>query len=61
VLITDGLVEEPGLDLDTAMETLRTCVRLDVEPEWLCDELLARFSRRLDDIALLVLRKPTPG
>jgi serine phosphatase RsbU (regulator of sigma subunit)/DNA-binding NarL/FixJ family response regulator len=61
VLITDGLVEEPGLDLDTAMETLRTSVRLDVEPEQLCDELLAQFSRRLDDIALLVLRKPTPG
>ena len=61
VLITDGLVEEPGLDLDTAMETLRTSVRLDVEPEQLCDELLARFSRRLDDIALLVLRKSLPG
>ena len=60
VLITDGLVEEPGLDLDTAMETLRTAVRLDVEPEQLCTQLLERFRRRLDDIALLVLRKPLP-
>jgi hypothetical protein len=34
-------------------------VRLDVEPEQLCVELLERFSRRLDDIALLVLRKPS--
>ena len=32
-------------------------MRLDVEPEQLCVELLAQFSRRLDDIALLVLRK----
>jgi serine phosphatase RsbU (regulator of sigma subunit) len=61
VLVTDGLVEEPGLDLDTAMETLRTSVRLDVAPDQLCDELLAQFSRRLDDIALLVLRKPSSG
>lgn len=61
VLVTDGLVEEPGLDLDTAMETLRTSVRLDVEPDRLCDELLARFTRRLDDIALLVLRKAPLG
>jgi serine phosphatase RsbU (regulator of sigma subunit)/DNA-binding NarL/FixJ family response regulator len=60
VLVTDGLVEEPGLDLDTAMETLRTSVRLDLTPEQLCTRLLARFSRRLDDIALLVLRKPPP-
>ena len=57
VLVTDGLVELPGLDLDTAMEELRTAVRLDVEPEQLCVELLERFRGRLDDIALLVLRK----
>jgi serine phosphatase RsbU (regulator of sigma subunit) len=57
VLVTDGLVELPGLDLDTAMEELRTAVRLDVEPEQLCVELLERFSGRHDDIALLVLRK----
>ena len=57
MLVTDGLVEEPGLDLDTAMEELRTAVRLDVEPEQLCVELLERFRGRHDDIALLVLRK----
>ena len=60
VLVTDGLVELPGLDLDTAMEELRTAVRLDVEPEQLCVELLERFRGRHDDIALLVLRK-APG
>jgi CheY-like chemotaxis protein len=60
VLITDGLIEEPGLDLDTAMEALRTNVRLDVEPEQLCTQLLERFTGRFDDIALLVLRKPQP-
>jgi serine phosphatase RsbU (regulator of sigma subunit) len=57
VLVTDGLVERPGLDLDTAMEDLRTAVRLAADPEQLCVELLERFSGRLDDIALLVLRK----
>jgi CheY-like chemotaxis protein len=57
VLITDGLVERPGLDLDTAMEDLRLAVRLDIEPEQLCVELLERFRGRHDDIALLVLRK----
>jgi serine phosphatase RsbU (regulator of sigma subunit)/DNA-binding response OmpR family regulator len=57
VLVTDGLVELPGLDLDTAMEELRKAVRLDVEPEQLCVELLERFRGRHDDIALLVLRK----
>ena len=57
VLVTDGLVELPGLDLDTAMEELRAAVRLDVEPEQLCVELLERFRGRHDDIALLVLRK----
>jgi hypothetical protein len=39
------------------MEELRTAVRLDVEPEQLCVELLERFRGRHDDIALLVLRK----
>jgi DNA-binding response OmpR family regulator len=57
VLVTDGLLEVPGLDLDIAMEDLRTSVRLDVAPEQLCVELLERFSGRFDDIALLVLRK----
>jgi CheY-like chemotaxis protein len=58
VLITDGLVEVPGVDLDTAMEALRTAVHLDVEPDRLCTDLLDRFTSRRDDIALLVLRKP---
>jgi serine phosphatase RsbU (regulator of sigma subunit) len=57
VLVTDGLVEEPGVDLDTAMESLRTAVHLEVEPERLCTQLLERFTVRRDDIALLVLRK----
>ena len=58
VLITDGLVEEPGVDLDTGLEELRAAVRHDVEPERLCTELLDRFALRRDDIALLVLRRP---
>ena len=59
MLVTDGLIEVPGVDLETTMEGLRAAVRLDVEPEQLCVELLERFSRRLDDIALLVLRRPS--
>ena len=61
VLITDGLIEEPGVDLDTAMEELRAAVPLDTEPEQLCTALLKRYVHRQDDIALLVLRKPPAG
>lgn len=57
VLYTDGLVEKRGVDLDEALEDLRTAVSLDPAPEELGDQLLGRFAGvREDDIALLILR-----
>jgi serine phosphatase RsbU (regulator of sigma subunit) len=57
VLITDGLVEDPRVDLDVALEDLRTTVMDELDPDRLCERLLERFGRpRFDDIALLVLR-----
>jgi CheY-like chemotaxis protein len=58
VLITDGLVEHPGGDLDVALEELRSFSMVDMAAEQLCEKLLERFGRAgLDDIALLVLRQ----
>lgn len=58
VLITDGLVEHPGGDLDDALEQLRAVASVDMAPEALCEKLLGRFGRAgLDDIALLALRR----
>jgi serine phosphatase RsbU (regulator of sigma subunit) len=58
VLVTDGLVEHPGTDLDAALEELRLAASVDSAPEELSDQLLERFGlARLDDIALLVLRR----
>ncbi len=57
VLITDGLVEDPQVDLDVALEDLRSTVMDELDPDRLCERLLERFGRpRFDDIALLVLR-----
>jgi serine phosphatase RsbU (regulator of sigma subunit) len=57
VLVTDGLLEAPGTDLDDALEALRVAVAVDMPPEALCSRLLERFgSSRRDDVALLVLR-----
>ena len=57
VLITDGLVEDPQVDLDVALEDLRSTVLDELDPDRLCERLLERFGRpRDDDIALLVLR-----
>ncbi|OZM78292.1 fused response regulator/phosphatase [Pseudonocardia sp. MH-G8] len=61
VLVTDGLIEAPSIDLDDSLEELRGAVCLDTEPEELCTQLLERFDRRSDDIALLVIRKPAPA
>jgi serine phosphatase RsbU (regulator of sigma subunit)/DNA-binding NarL/FixJ family response regulator len=58
VLITDGLVEDHGVDLDDALEELRAAAAIDTSPEELCGQLLERFGRTgLDDIALLALRR----
>jgi serine phosphatase RsbU (regulator of sigma subunit) len=58
VLITDGLVEHPGGDLDAELEELRLFATVDRPAEELCEQLLERFGRiGLDDVALLVLRR----
>ncbi|MEV5607422.1 SpoIIE family protein phosphatase [Streptomyces sp. NPDC052225] len=66
VLCTDGLVEEPGLDLDAGLDAL-ACA-LGAAPER-ADDVADHLSRSLwekwdsgDDVALLVLRRvPDPG
>ncbi|WP_019925323.1 SpoIIE family protein phosphatase [Nocardia sp. BMG111209] len=63
LLYTDGLIETPGIDLDTGFGLLRRhALALTHEPlEKLCDELLARMPTGTDDdVALLALRLPTP-
>ena len=58
VLITDGLVEHHGVDLDDALEELRAVASIDSSPEVLCEQLLERFGPSgPDDIALLALRR----
>ncbi|WP_324788196.1 SpoIIE family protein phosphatase [Streptomyces sp. H51] len=68
VLYTDGLVESPGVDLDTALTALgRELARAGGRPlEELADHLLrhsAAARERLDDVALLLIRtkgRPAP-
>ncbi|MFD8108524.1 SpoIIE family protein phosphatase [Streptomyces microflavus] len=61
VLYTDGLVEEPGADLDTGVEALRSEVSAGpAGAEALADHLSDRLWERWgsgDDVALLVLRR----
>ncbi|MBK3588848.1 SpoIIE family protein phosphatase, partial [Streptomyces sp. MBT57] len=61
VLYTDGLVEEPGADLDTGVEALRNEVSAGpAGAEALADHLSDRLWERWgsgDDVALLVLRR----
>jgi len=58
VMITDGLIEAPGVDLDEALEELRTMASVDPDPDQLCDRMLEHFAPAgRDDIALLVLRR----
>ncbi|MGW2474078.1 SpoIIE family protein phosphatase [Streptomyces sp. NPDC001665] len=66
VLYTDGLVEEPGADIDAGVRTLITEVSAGpVGAEALADHLSDRLWERWgsgDDVALLVLRRsPDPG
>ncbi|MGR7024112.1 PP2C family protein-serine/threonine phosphatase [Geodermatophilus sp. URMC 62] len=60
LLVTDGLVERPGLDLDEGTAVLREALRdLGEEPlESLCDTLLARLvpGHGRDDVALVAVR-----
>ncbi|MFJ1787080.1 SpoIIE family protein phosphatase [Streptomyces anulatus] len=61
VLYTDGLVEEPGADLDTGIDALRNEVSTGpAGAEALADHLSERLWERWgsgDDVALLVLRR----
>ncbi|MCX4585647.1 SpoIIE family protein phosphatase [Streptomyces sp. NBC_01481] len=66
VLCTDGLVEEPGLDIAAGMDALADAVRTGPqEAGALADHLSDRLWQRWgsgDDVALLVLRRaPDPG
>ncbi|MGC5360820.1 SpoIIE family protein phosphatase [Streptomyces sp. DT24] len=66
VLYTDGLVEEPGADVDTGVEALKYAVGVGpASAQGLADHLSDRLWERWgsgDDVALLVLRRsPDPG
>ncbi|MFD9563332.1 SpoIIE family protein phosphatase [Streptomyces sp. NPDC059994] len=66
VMCTDGLVEEPGLDIAAGMDALEGAVRTGPEgADALADHLSATLWERWgtgDDVALLVLRRaPDPG
>ncbi|MFK8909042.1 SpoIIE family protein phosphatase [Streptomyces sp. YS-3] len=66
VMCTDGLVEEPGLDITAGMDSLAAAVRTGPEgADALADHLSASLWERWgtgDDVALLVLRRaPDPG
>jgi GAF domain-containing protein len=55
---TDGLVEDPRQLIDVGIERLRSTLEggADVPGEELCARLLAGATRRVDDIALLLIR-----
>ncbi|MZD08387.1 SpoIIE family protein phosphatase, partial [Streptomyces sp. SID5785] len=66
VLCTDGLVEEPGLDLDAGMQALSGALSTGPEhAEDIADHLSSTLWETWgsgDDVALLVLRRvPDPG
>ncbi|MGW1611766.1 SpoIIE family protein phosphatase [Streptomyces sp. NPDC002285] len=58
LMVTDGLIESRGTDLDVSLKQLRTAAA-DAPPgvDALCDTLLDQFGRdQEDDIAMLALR-----
>jgi serine phosphatase RsbU (regulator of sigma subunit)/DNA-binding NarL/FixJ family response regulator len=58
LLVTDGLIERRGSDIDNGMDLLRTAVVHDADLDTLCDTLLERFGEAAeDDIALLAFRR----
>ncbi|QFZ73127.1 SpoIIE family protein phosphatase [Streptomyces fagopyri] len=64
MLCTDGLVEQPGVDLDDGMHTLMELIRSGPEDVHdLADRLIDVAEERggEDDVALLLLRRRGPG
>ena len=61
VLYTDGLVEDPAHLIDEGIGRVKGVLRgnADLAGEELCSRLIAAASRRLDDIALLLIRVGT--
>ena len=62
VLYTDGLIERRGESIDTGIQRLRAAAGSlsSVEPEDVCDELLALLlgeAEAEDDVALLIIRR----
>ncbi|HEY2697286.1 MAG TPA: SpoIIE family protein phosphatase [Pseudonocardiaceae bacterium] len=58
VLVTDGLIERPGVALDDSIAELRDAISPEPDLERFCDGLLARFGQNsTDDIAILALRR----
>ncbi|MEU6484473.1 fused response regulator/phosphatase [Streptomyces sp. NPDC046887] len=58
LLVTDGLIERRGIDIDTSLGLLQKALaEAPEDPERLCDHLLERFPPDgQDDVALLVAR-----
>jgi serine phosphatase RsbU (regulator of sigma subunit) len=58
LLVTDGLVERRGQDLDEGMDLLTESVSHRDDLEDLCDDLVRKFGQdKQDDIALLAFRR----
>ncbi|MDI9886432.1 SpoIIE family protein phosphatase [Streptomyces sp. HNM0645] len=55
---TDGLVDDPGVDPDDALDSLGDLLRSadPADPDTLADTLVQRVPDPVDDIALLLMR-----
>lgn len=63
LLYTDGLVEEPGVDPDDALDSLRGLLRRTdpADLDALADTLIRHVANPVDDIALLLIRFRSAG
>lgn len=59
LLITDGLIEDRGVPLETNLEKLRVAAEAarDHEVETFSNEIISIFGVREDDVAMIVLRR----
>ncbi|HEY3748610.1 MAG TPA: fused response regulator/phosphatase [Pseudonocardiaceae bacterium] len=58
VLMTDGLVERPGVSITEDLERLRLTMSVTESPEEICRRLLVQFGQNKDDdIAVLAVRR----